>query len=101
MIRLGFAQKLALANFITAEYAKRGKTDLEFAKDAEEELGIHMNDNHVAGVRSALGIPSTKEVLEARSTTTIIERLEAAEAMIGKLIRRIDDLERFRKNLES
>lgn len=87
---LTLAQRVALADFIRAEYVKADTFDNKFAVMASEQLKFPVATRQVLDTRNALGIPPTKprriEKPEAPKSDSVLVRLVQIKSKLTHLI---------------
>ena len=104
---LSMTQQFELIKLVQAEYVRSGLNDVEFAKEASQELGFPVTNSNVAGVRSQFGIESNLKRaartarengacdagLIAARVEEIAERITKLALVLERLIDRVGDLE--------
>ena len=88
--RLSTREQFHLSMLVQAEYSGRKEDDGTFAVWASGPLGFPVTSCHVAGVRRAFGIPSTREAHRAAEPQT---RLDGLEGAVEALLIRVQTLE--------
>jgi len=92
--RLTLKEQFALNNFVNAEYATSGLTDVEFSAKASEFLNLPgINARHIGSAREIFSLPSNRDVsrqaslpgIDESRVSLLDERLTSVEKQIRKL----------------
>lgn len=94
VVRLSLKQQFSLNNFVQAEYAASGLTDVEFSAKASEFLNLPgINARHIGSAREIFSLPSNRDVsrqaslpgIDESRVSLLDERLTSVEKQIRKL----------------
>lgn len=80
-------QKYKLMKLVEAKYTEARQSDTTFAETASKELGFHVTVHNVAGARTALNIPNTRETLKSEegSEQTLLKRVRDLEDTVARM----------------
>jgi len=94
VVRLSLKQQFSLNNFVQAEYAASGLTDVEFSAKASEFLNLPgINARHIGSAREIFGLVSNRDIsrqvslpgIDESRVSLLDERLTSVEKQIRKL----------------